>query len=184
MIIYKRLNTTGYEFVNGVTYEDGQVFADFDGTSRKEGWVPPLVERGRATKRSSNKPADLPYAHGAFLLRRSAVEALKDVLEAHGELLPVATEDGVELFVHNVLGTRNVLDMERTEMHHVEGTSIVYVRTPVFIESAIGDIEIFRVPEEPRRVFYTDRFVARVKAAKLKGTDFTPLWSSTDGPIG
>jgi hypothetical protein len=183
MIIYNRLNTTGYEFVTCASYEVIRLFADFDGTSRKEGWVPPLVERGPATKRSGNKPADLPYAHVAFLLRRSAVEALKDVLEAHGELLPVATEDGVELFVHNALGTRNVLDMERTEMHHVEGTSIVYIKKPAFIESAIGDAEIFRVPEEPREVFYTDRFVARVKAAKLKGTDFTPLWSSTEGPI-
>jgi hypothetical protein len=36
------------------------------------------------------------------------------------------------------------------------------------------------MPFGPRKNYFSDRFVARVKAAKLKGTDFIKLWSSDD----
>jgi hypothetical protein len=181
MIVYRTTAANGYEIVNCVSYEDQQVL-DFDGSSRKEGWQPPHVQRVRPTKRSGNKPADLPSRVDELIMRRPAMEALRDVLDAYGEVLPLATDDGVELFVHNVCVVLDALDKERTEFHPVPETTIVWVQKPVFIESAIGDVEMFRVPEDPLRVYYTERFVQRVKTLKLKGTDFTPVWSS-DGTL-
>ncbi len=184
MIIFETTLAKGHEMLTCKTYEDIRTLASLDGTARKKGWTPPCVERGPANKRSGNKPAEIPYMCDTLIMRRSALDTLHDVLKAHGEILPVATEDGVELFVLNVLGVVDALDMNNSDIHRIEGTRAVSLRKLVFIESAIGKAEIFRIPVDSNRVFYTDRFVARVKAAKLKGTDFTPLWSSTDGPIG
>jgi hypothetical protein len=178
MIVFQTDHVTGYEYINCVTYDDIRILADFDGSSRKEGWKPPRVVRDRATKRSSCKPADLPFGSGGFYMRRSGLDALRDVLEKHGEILPLATDDGVELWVHNVMVVIDALDKERSILEPIEGTDIVKLRDPVFIESSIGDAEIFMLATKPHRVYYTDRFVKRVKAAKLKGTDFFKRWSS------
>jgi hypothetical protein len=178
MNVFEATLANGYEMINFKTYEDGSICSDLDGSPRKGNWTPPHVQRDRPTRRSACKAADLPFGLNTLFMRRPAMEALRDVLEAYGEILPVIDKDGVELFVHNVLGIREALDMERSDIVHVPETTIVYIRTPVFIESAIGDAEMFRVPIDTNRVFYTDRFVERVKAAKLKGTDFVKRWSS------
>ncbi len=184
MNVFESRLANGYEMITCKSYDDIRILADLDGSPRKGDWTPPHVQRDRPTRRSGNKPADLPCRVNTLIMRRPAMEALRDVLEAYGEILPLATDDGVELFVHNVLGVREALDMERSDIEHVPETTIFFIRTPAFIESAIGDAEMFRVPIETNRVFYTDRFVERVKAAKLKGTDFVKKWSSTEGPIG
>jgi len=178
MIIFKRDHVTGYEIANCVNYDDLKFLIDFNGTSRKEGWTPPRMYRERASKRSSNKAADLPFHSYGLIMRRSAVDALRDVLEKHGEILPLATDDGVELWVHNVMVVIDALDKERSILEPIEGTDVVKLRDPVFIESNIGDAEIFKLSTRPQRVYYTDRFVKRVKAAKLKGTNFDKVWSS------
>jgi hypothetical protein len=176
--IFDTLNANGYEIVTCGSYDDQQVLNHLDGSSRKDGWKPPRVQRVRPTRRSGNKPAELPYGHTGFFMRRSAVDALKDVLDAHGEVLPLATDDDVELFVLNVRGVLDALDMDRSEIHRIEGTAAVSIRKHVFIESAIRSVEMFRIPLDPNIIYFTDRFVQRVKAAKLKGTDFIKLWSS------
>lgn len=181
--VFKTLNATGYEFVNTSSLAESRLLWGFDGSSRKEGWIPPHVVRVRATKRSSCKPAELPYAHEALLLRRSAVDALQDILDAHGELLPVATDDGVEIFAFNTRFFIDALDKERSEIERIEGTDIVNVRKYVFIEPMIRGIDIFRMPFGSSRNYFSDRFVARVKAAKLKGTDFIKLWSSDESVL-
>ena len=106
------------------------------------------------------------------------MEPLRDVLEKHGEILPLATEDGVEMWVHNPMVVIDALDKHRSILEPLGETDLVTLRDPVFIESSIGDAEIFMLPMKMRYVYYTERFVARVKAAKLKGTNFIKVWSS------
>jgi hypothetical protein len=108
------------------------------------------------------------------------VDALQDILDAHGELLPVETDDGVEIVVFNTRFYIDALDMERSEIDRIEGTEAVTIRKYVFIEPMIRGIDIFRMPFGWRQNYFSDRFVARVKAAKLKGTEFIKLWSSDD----
>lgn len=181
--VFHTLHATGYEFVNTTTLEESRLLSGFDGSSRKEGWKPPHVVRVRVSKRSSCKPAELPNAHEALLLRRSAVDALQDILDAHGELLPVATDDGVEILAFNTRFFIDALDKERSVIERIEGTDIVNIRKYVFIESMIRGIDIFRMPFGPSQNYFSDRFVARVKAAKLKGTDFIKLWSSDESTV-
>jgi hypothetical protein len=175
--IYRPLNATGYEIVNPKTLKDLRVL-DFDGSSVKEAWVPPHVYRVRPTKRGANKAADLPFYSNSLVMRRSALDALHDVLDAYGEVLPLRTDDNVELFVLNIRVVIDALDVERSAIKTIPETDIVIVREHVFIESALRGVEMFRVPLVPHNIYFSDLFVERVKAAKLKGTDFIKLWSS------
>ena len=177
--IYYKLNAKGYEMINTVHgYDDDQALSDLCGPSRKHDWKPILVRRCRPSRREAFKAADLPYNHGALIMRRSAVDALHDILETHGEVLPIATEDGVELFVFNPRFVIDAIDKERSSYERVPETDIIWMRQYVFVESVIRGIDVFRVPFGPGRLYFSDRFVERVKAAKLKGTEFIKLWSS------
>lgn len=180
--VYERLNAKGYEIINTVHgYDDDEVLRNLCGPSRKHTWTPVLVQRDCPTKRGGCKEADIPYDHSVLILRPHAVEALQDVLEAHGEVLPLATNDGVELYVFNPRFVIDALDMERSEIERTSESKTNFgIRKFVFIEKRIGDLEIFRMPYSYRQPYFTNRFVERVKKAKLKGTEFTKLWSSED----
>lgn len=181
MIVYDTAHAKGHEIVNPINYDEGRILYDFDGTTRKEGWRPVHVYRTRATKREANKPADLAF-YMEPIMRRSGMEALRDVFEAHGELLPLATDDGVELWVLNVLGVIDAHDLERSHIRYGHLTGDQIIEEHAFLPDVIGDREIFRSSAGYRKVYFTDRFVARVKKLKLKGTEFVPLWSS-EGPL-
>ncbi|MBK9258446.1 MAG: hypothetical protein IPM54_01265 [Polyangiaceae bacterium] len=177
--IYGTLNAKGYEIVTCESYDDIRQLADLGGTSRKGDWTPARVERTRPSRRGGNKPADLPQSSFAFIMRRPAVDALQDIIDTHGEVLPLATTDNVELFVFNPRFVIDAFDRERSTYEQIPGTSTLWIRKYVFIESAIRGIDIFRMPiPGAHSLFFSDRFVERVKAAKLKGTDFIKLWSS------
>jgi hypothetical protein len=179
--IYKRLNAKGYEIINTVHgYEDDQVFLHLYGPSRKNDWKPILVQRDRPTRRGGCKEADIPYDGYALVLRPHAVAALQDILEAHGEVLPLATNDGVELYVFNPRFVLDALDMERSELEHRPESGYFLVRKFVFIESVVRDVDIFRLSQGYLKSVFSDRFVERVKKAKLKGTEFIKLWSSEE----
>jgi len=182
MIVYEGTHATGYEFVNPKSYDDLRVLADFDGTPRKEGWKPVHVERGRVNRRQACRPADLAFWGSNLIMRRSGMEALRDVFERHGELLPLATDDDVELWVCNVLGVLDAHDLQRSNIRRCEITGAAIIEEHAFLPSVIGDAEMFRTSVHPRYVYLTDRFVERVKKLKLKGTEFVPLWSS-EGPL-
>ena len=177
--IYDTLNAKGYEIVTCESYDDIRQLADLGGASRKGDWTPPRVARARPSRRGGNKLADLPQSSLAFIMRPSAVDALREILEAHGEVLPLATNDGVELFVFNPRFVIDAFDRERATYEQIPGTNTLWISKYVFIESAIRGIDIFRMPiAGASSDYFSDRFVERVKAAKLKGTEFIKLWSS------
>ncbi len=178
--VYDAGHATGYEFANTTTYDDGMILYGFNGTSRKENWKPLLIIRERVNRRQACKPADLPCRYGSLLLRRSAVDALQDILDANGELLPMATEDGIELYVFNTLHNIDALDRQRSVIEPYVVVPGEKIRKHVFIEDKIRGIDIFRMPIGPGMNYYSERFVQRVKKAKLKGTEFIKLWSSDE----
>jgi hypothetical protein len=181
MEIYTSIGATGYEIINFPGgYDDWQLVGNLDGTSRKASWKPILVKRVRSSKREAFRPSDFPYYFCAFIVRRSAVDALRDILDAHGELLPLQDEGGAELYVLNMRAL-DALDEPRSKINYDETTgNICYVKKPVFILSAVEGVDIFTLRRKLGQIYYSDRFVARVKAAKLKGLDFTKVWSSDE----
>lgn len=180
-VIYERSYTTGYEFINTVHgYDDTQKIRGLYGPSRKDSWEPVLVRSDRVSRRTGFKVADLPFSYSALYLRPSAIAVLQDVLDAHGELLPLATVDGSEMYVFNPRFVLDAIDQERSTVEITPGNTAVRIQKYVFKKSAIGDLEIFHDPFSYSLTYFTDRFVQRIKKAKLKGTDFIKLWSSED----
>jgi hypothetical protein len=169
----------GFEWVNAIDPADYEVFLSLDGKPRAAAWKPIPVRRVKADKRSKSHPSDFPWlgVH-ALVMRRSAVDALRDLLEANGEVLPLATDDGLELFVLNAR-TVDALDEARSSLLRFPSTNrIMRIQRPAFVPSAVEGVDVFRLPYRAMPTYVSDRFVERVKSAGLKGLEFDAVWSA------
>ena len=166
---YEPLVAKGYEWINTVADADYEIFRQFDGTRRGSTWSPVAVRRVRMDERSEFKPSAFPWLGAdTLIMRRVAVEALRDLFDANGELLPLSTDDGVELFVFNAQ-VRDALDEAKSTVMKVPGTNrIMRVTKAVFIDSVLADADMFRLPHRMSATYVSERFVERVKAAKLE----------------
>lgn len=179
MDIYEPLVSEGYEWVNCYDDADYEVFLALDGSPQAERWRPIKVQRVRADDRQDFKPSDFPWlgAH-ALVMRKRAVEALREVLEAHGEVLPLVTEDAVELSVFNARVV-DALDEERSNIMRFPGTNrIMRIVKVAFIESALRGVDVFRLPHRASSTYVSQRFVDRVNESGLLGLEFKKVWSS------
>ena len=180
MKVYEPLITNGYEWVNCCDDADYEVFLAWDGSQQGQRWNAVKVRRVRADERQEFKPSDFPWLGShALVMRRRAVDALRNILVAHGEVLPLATED-VELYVFNARAI-DALDEERsTIIRFPETNRIMRLKKVTFVEAAISDAEIFRLPHRASPTYVSQRFVDRVKDAGLVGLQFKNVWSSTE----
>jgi hypothetical protein len=78
------------------------VFLSLDGSPRASNWKPVPVRSVRADDTQECNPSDFPWLGSALVMRRRAVDALRDMVVANGEILPLHTDDDVELYVFNV----------------------------------------------------------------------------------
>ncbi|HYH95315.1 imm11 family protein [Hyalangium sp.] len=179
MTFYEPLVAKGYEWVNCYDGSDYEVFDGFDGSSRAEQWRPVKVRRVRADEKQEFNPSDFPWLGAdALVMRKRAVDALRDILDAHGEVLPLATDDDIELFVFNAR-TVDALDEARSSVVKFPGTNrIMHIKQAAFIDSAVRGLDIFRLPHRASSTYVSERFVDRVNAAGLVGLEFNKVWSS------
>jgi hypothetical protein len=179
MTIYEPLVADGYEWINCYDDSDYEVFVGLDGSPRSQQWRPVKVRRVRADEDQEFTPSDFPWlgAH-ALVMRRKVVDALRDILNAHGEVLPLATDDNVELFVFNAR-TVDALDEARSSVMKFPGTNrIMRIKQAAFIEPAVRGLDIFRLPHRASSTYVSERFVERVNAAGLAGLEFNKVWPS------
>ena len=180
MRIYWYILTTGYEMAMTVDGEAHDALDRVNGKPKGKKWKPVRVRRIRATKRAGCKPSDAPFMFmtGMLVLRRSAVDALRDILDAHGELLPLEDEGGVELYLYNPRALE-ALDHERSQGPRDKHGRVYAPDNHVFIPSVVEGVDIFRLREEKSgAIFLGERFLQRWKQAKLKGLDFKLAWDS------
>lgn len=177
-VIYEPLVAEGFEWVNAVQDVDYEVFLQFDGKARASTWRSISVRRVRADEHQAFNPSDFPWLGShALTMRRSAVEALRDLLDANGEVLPLATEDGIELFVLNARVV-DALDEATASLTMFPGTNrIMRVKKVAFLASKIEGLDLFRLPHRGSSTYVSERFVDRVKAAGLRGLVFNKVWS-------
>ena len=178
-VIYEPLVVEGYEWVNASRDQDYEVFLQFDGQPRASMWKPIPVRRVRADKRQSFNPSDFPWLGShALIMRWPAVDALRDILDASGEVLPLFTDDGVELFVLNARVV-DALDEANSSLMKFPGTNrIMRINKVAFVASKIEGIDLFRLPHRASPTYVSERFVERVKAANLRGLEFHKVWSA------
>lgn len=179
MVVYEVDSTEGFEWINAINPEDYETFARFDGKPRMATWKPIKVKRVRPDKRSGFKRSDFPWlGRHALVMRRTAVDALRDILNTSGELLPLSTKDGTELFVLNAQ-TINALDLASSSLTLYPGTQrIMLFNRVAFFPSKIEGIDLFRLPDRGSPTYVSAHFVEAVNAAGLLGLDFKRVWAS------
>jgi hypothetical protein len=180
MDFFEPMVREGYEWVNCVNQADYEVFAGLDGLPRRSTWTPIAVRRVRADENHECRPSDFPWlGSDALVMRPSAVEAMRDILDANGEVLPLLTDDGVELFVLNAR-VINALDEANSSLMKFPGTNrIMLIKTVAFVASRIEGVDLFRLPHRASSTYVSERFVERVKAAGLRGLVFNKVWSTS-----
>jgi hypothetical protein len=172
------MGARGYEFVNADRGEGYDAFAELDGSRRATTWEPVAVhrvvsDRGRRLRRS-----DFPWMMShVLIMRQGAVDTLRDLLEANGELLPLSTDDDVELFAFNARVV-DALDEAGSSLTMFPGTHrIMHIKKIGFVKSAVEGVDLFRVPHRATPTYVSERFVQRVNEAGLRGLDFIEAWS-------
>lgn len=145
-----------------------------DGTPHAQSWVPVnmlIVD-------PELPPSDFPgFRSAAPIFSLRAVEALGDLLQPNGELLPLICPDG-DYFVFNVTAMPDILDEDRSEIRRFRSGRILDITGYQFRGSSVGSHVIFRLPQLPTgRVYVTDEFVQRVAASGLTGFEFPSVWT-------
>jgi hypothetical protein len=180
MYLYKYTQTTGYEILTVIDDDGYDRFERLRGNPKGKRWKPIRVRRVRASRREAFRPSDAPYCFksGALVFRHSAVDALRDILDTQGELLPLEDEGGVELFAYNPRALE-ALDHERTVGSRDKQGRVYLPNNHVFIPSVVEGVDVFRQAQKRGGdIYLSDRFVQRWKQAKLKGLDFILAWDS------
>jgi hypothetical protein len=137
-------------------------------------WEPPLL-RLHDDKRRPLPVGDFPSFIGTIpVFGERAVEALGDLLRAHGELLPIRTPSDT-YYAFNSLKVIDALDEECSDIVPNGRGGILHIARIAFHADRLGAIPIFKIPETVR-TFVTDAFVDRVKEAGLLGFRFDPVW--------
>lgn len=113
---------------------------------------------------------DFPGLNGLPVLSARAVDALRDMLEENGEILPVQSELG-EYYVYSVTSVVDALDKQHSG---IRSSSSVWRYE--FQPQRLRDATIFVLPEQQDTVLLTQRFVDRVNETGLRGLFAIPVW--------
>ena len=177
MRLFSFQGSTGYEMLHCVDDSGWPTMRKLRGEPQAKTWTPVRVRRVRPSLRERSRPADSPYyGTECLIFRRSAVDALRDMLDAHGELLPLEDEGGVELFAYNPRAL-DALDHERTVGSKDETGHVWLPNNHIFIPSVVEGVDIFKQAcERAGAIYVSERFLSRWKQAKLKGLDFKLVW--------
>ncbi|WP_081262346.1 imm11 family protein [Ralstonia solanacearum] len=105
-----------------------------------------------------------------IILSRKAVEALSDLLDGAGQMLPIDDRYPDLQGFHVTRIVRDAVDFDRSEyVVYPRGTLI---RKTVLLKERVEGVPIFKIQEDPTRVFISDVFRRQVEEKKLKGFSF------------
>ncbi len=153
----------------------------FDGTPMKKPWTDVTIGWDPETSRAPEE--DYPCLMLSLpVFSASAIEALEDLLDGSGEILP-ATCEGEQIFLFNVTNVIDALDESNSEVIRFDDCArLMRVDRYAFLSDKLKGSVIFKIPQFPtERVFVTNHFVERVKATLLKGFWFPRVWSTDEG---
>jgi hypothetical protein len=160
----------------------GEPFRHFDGRSPAlDDWQPPAVAAVRDGS-AGLQMTDFAVVWVEPAVSRGAVEALGDVLRAHGELLPLLCPDG-EYYAYNVTTLRDALDEEGSSVVRFTTGRVMRIDRYAFRTDQLHDVEVFKIPQLPKAfVFMTGAFLERVRAAGMTGLDPELVWEQKPSP--
>ncbi|MEI9418540.1 imm11 family protein [Mesorhizobium sp. Cs1321R2N1] len=181
MKIYVLSVVEGQEWVLPHQPDDYQLFATLGGRSQKR-WRSPrmkfLREQDDGTPRLYS---DFPWlGEHVLILRGTALESLRPILEPYGEFLPLRADEPISLF--NVTTVVDALDEERSGIVRFNDGGIMTIENLVLRAEAIAGAEIFKLPERAdgvRRsdIYLQETIVRQIGDLGLKGIAFELAWN-------
>ncbi len=159
-----------------------KVLDKFDGAPMRASWRPLRVRVLLDEDHKGRPPSDFPSLDGTIpVFSGRGVEALRDLLEPNGEILPLDCAEGV-YYAFNVTRVVDALDVERSELKLFDDGEIMNVAQYELRAQKLDAVPIFKLPQVARMYsFVTDEFVSRTTAAGLTGFDYREIWSAPSG---
>ena len=174
----------GFEWVQPAKERDFDAIYQLDGSSRAGGWTPipmrrleHLDDQGPRLRR-----ADIPWlGQHALVMRREALEAVRDVLNPAGEFLELHLADTPDrMWLFNVCRVVDALDEPGSDLVRFPSSGRVMKVDRYKFRADVIDEEIaFRVPQL-QTLFFTNHAVEAFQASNLSGIALKQLW---EGPI-
>ena len=147
----------------------------FDGTPMKRPWTDVTLAWDPDSRSPKGDFNSLMLCLPTFSPR--AIDALGDLLEGHGEILPTSCK-GERVYFFNVTRVIDALDESNSELRHYLGShKISTIKRYAFFMERLTGVTIFKIPHFSK-VFVTGPFVERVNSAGLTGFWFPRRWST------
>ena len=180
MDIYKIRSAEGYEFVNSSNQVTRSVFRTFNGKARKCDWKPVSVKLVSSDRGIIFKHSDFFYIGAApLIMRKRAVEALIEIWNTNGEILPLDEESGEALYIFNSQCI-DALDEIHSDITRFKSSGrIMKINSYIFDKENLKGCDIFHLPGSPHIIYVSQQFVNLVEAKGLKGIEFIHIWQST-----
>lgn len=176
--IYDINSSEGYELCHPIREDDfGRINALIDGTERARTWSPIKMQIVTNDLGHSLRESDSPWLEShALIFRQRAIDALRPLLEANGELLPLSCDDA-DLWTYNPTHVLDALDVSASETKRFGDGRIILIDRHVFRPEFIQGVEIFKLScLRVSPTFVGKAFVDAWKSARLRGLEFTKVW--------
>ncbi len=143
------------------------------------GWVPPRLQatwepiRVLGRVRPYNDFPSMGLSYPVFSQR--AVDVLRDILEANGELLPLTSTVG-SYFLYNCTTIADIIDLQRSKVDFLNKFTILEIDNMQVYEDRLNGLSIFQIKSYPGRCFVVDSVAHRIREAKLEGIELRKIW--------
>jgi hypothetical protein len=173
--IYSIVGAEGFQLCHPADDADYHTIdALIDGTPRARTWRPIRMRLVNFDCGRKLKESDSPWLGSwALIFRRSAVEAIGNLLTQFGELLPLECSDA-DLFIYNTTCFVDALDFVRSDVIELDPGVVKSVINPVLLSRSLGAQQMFKL----KRVITSGTFAGeKIKQAweraNLRGLSFT-----------
>jgi|JI10StandDraft_1071094.scaffolds.fasta_scaffold205569_3 hypothetical protein len=178
--IYVPFGLDGFALCQPVDASDFErINVESAGQRHLSGWSPIdmrliEVDEGRQLWNS-----DAPWlGPQALIFGSRAVEQLGEVLQKHGELLPLLCP-GANLELYNATRIVDALDEEASSLKRFGSGRIIMVTEYVFKPEKVAEEDVFKIPNlRVCPTFLSHRFVALWERFALRGLGFKLVWSA------
>jgi hypothetical protein len=180
MPIYNPVGKDGFEELLPTDDSGYQVVREqlYTGRPARDVWKPVEMKLFRTSERGKKlRESDAPFAGmDVLFLRKTAADALRDILRDDCEILPVRCAED-DFVVLNPLVAVDALDEVKSQIHRSPSGVIMDIREHVLDPRRLPKSAIFLLSTTPVSATYvTDEFVAAWKSHELRGLDFDVVW--------
>ena len=183
MLIYTPAPLEGFEWIT-LQEQDPEQWETLSALSGPAGaaWRPLRMSFIREAE-DPRRPSDLPWClHNVLVIREQALARLRPLFAPYGELLALICDEPVSLF--NATRIIDALDEERASIARFDDGSILAIERHAFRPDAIGDAEIFRLPDRASNIYLRESAVRKIGALGLRGAAFDLVWAGAAVPPG